>query len=723
VSTLISYICFLLDNLRALKSPDLLEPVLTLLLTSFEKSVQSLRLRCACCSSSASSHQCPLETLPPILPEETCSSAEAASDLVIDDDDDVGWFFSDDVVPTSSAVPQTGGSEVYTPDTPVPIVPTISAQSRKNDAAYMLDIWKGLEHCLHWDFAFSGHDDTSFEIFLPMKVALSAASHILVKDIMSVTENMKVVANHFEPPLLKNISFEWIQGKSIGDTAFYEDTVIEFCESVAVKKDKDRRGRVLEAPHVAAQGARVYASYQQALEVQSAKAGRPLAGLYQLAVVDAAVCTDDKSTAQLRVSGSGGSQQADALQQQVSHIHSSTTSTEAFETILQLNKTHTYTEKALAHLLDLNVQVLLCPYSVPLKLVDACYENGICVIPMSTENLHIMAKLAEADVMEDVLDLYPECLGCRTTGGNRNNPKFVHIRAQDCVRRVLSDDPDAIYKSQNSVMLLVQITKDNNKNTSNDVDEHYATSSTHMPYANSSSGAEKRGKRHVSVLVTCPTAVMGSMMEDRIRKCVSRIDLVRQGSSVTAGGRGGWTAADVTSPPCPPKQQSRCRSIRRNVVPGGGVVELLCAMHIQTFKNENTAETFSALMYADKLIQSLQDFAYTVNTNNGLTPGHSMTRWSTCMKEVLNAEEEWKRMIYSQSSGGNSSSPSTTLMDFASSLDTMQLLNLPRPIELDGHAEPRSIVLDVASLKMEAMRVACFAVKTILGTSYMVSLT
>lgn len=733
---MISYICFLLDQLRDLRvDPRLLQEVLDLLLLSFEKAVQCLRLKNSNYSSEGlepnrsriEESRYPLP-LPVHLPSHL--SAIDEQDLGAADEDDIRWFFTDDeTTPTSYSLnisePQLDRGSL----TPMPIPTSING----NNTFEKINIWKGLEHCLHWDFEFScqnRHDGRDEGVSLPMKIALAAATHILGQDVSNV-DNINVRSSlASQIPLSNSMSFEWIQGRSIADTVVCENTVIEFCESVVAKKNKAGKGGFQEAPHVAAQGSRVYASYQQAVERRGGEEG-----LQQVAVVDLAVRTEDKSTAQLRVSGSGGSQQADALQQQVLHVHLTSTPEEAFATIQHLNSIDCYIDRALAHLLELNVQILLCPYSVPLKLLDACYENGICVVPMSTDNLHIMAKLTAADVMEDILDLYPECLGC-----NGTHPGCVQITTQDCVRRVQGEDPDSMYKAQLSVMLLLHVSGNETFSAGgrNDVDnediDSYRTFSSpsfssfssnltpFRPYANSSSDAlqhHKHGKRHSTVLITCPTAVMGCIIEDRIRKCISRIGLVLQEAPLPVNTTHLLTGHENSS--------SGKADILAPLIPGGGVVELLCAKYVQTFKKNNTSDSSSAVMYADKLVQSMQDFVNTVNTNNGQTPGFALSRWNTCMQDLSSKFTQAQADASVRKNTTYDGSAANRLVEFVASLDTIQLLCLPRPIvvgdEDQNQKQGSVVVLDLASLKLETMRVACFAVKSILGASHIISLS
>ena len=740
---MISYICVLLDQLQDLRAtPDILEEVLDLMLGSFEKSVLSLSLkrRKVCdrecdrncgvgCdmdgpvhmpSLRGSSHNLSIVTNQ--TREENCNSMKAVDDITIDADEDIGWFFSDDITPTTA---ETSPPLVDTPTPPLLPVSTASAPLSCDPISVgQLDIWRGLEHCLRWDFntSFDENNDNSYRLSFPMKIALSATSHILAQDLSS-TENIKPIPLKTHSPLLKGMSFEWIQGKSIGDTALYEDTVIEFCEHAMVNRDKARQGGgMLESPHVAAQGARVYASYQQAVEtltaIAQATGGPPVVGLQHVAVVDMAVRTDDKSTVQLRVSGNGSSEQADALHHQVSHIHHSTTPEEAFDIIQQLNRKESYIEQALAHLLSLSVQVLLCPYSVPLKLLDACFENGICVVPMSTDNLHIMAKLTQADIMEDILDLYPECLGCKCTTRNDNMPSgCVQIELRDCVKRVLSDEPNSIYKSQLSVMLLLHVRRDTTMSgcgVESSPSNKSLKGTRNTPYANSSSlRAHREGKRHVSVLILCPTAVMGSITEDRIRKCVSRIDLVLRGEPPRLPVD---NSAQLLA--CP---GGSSWNVLGQVVSGGGMVELLCSMYIQEFKNNHTPDVSAAVLYADKLTQSMQDFVYTVNTNNGQTPGAALSKWHRCVEDIKNKHKVWTDSTAACMSGGGGGDSTKMLAEFVACLDVTHLMNLLRPIVIDE--DDGSVVLDVASLKIETMRVACFAVKSILRTSFIISLS
>lgn len=710
VSTLIAYICVILDNLRDLNSPRLVDEILNLLLTCFESSVAVLRLKCACHHRIPRSHSetplCsnsnPSDLNPPVsLPLNKLVTSSVTSDKGNDDDvDDISWFFSD-------STPATEFNDCILTENPfLPTPPLIPSSAVTKPQLCYLKLWNGLAHCLDWDFGSRlGDDERSF--VLPMQIAVEAASHLLARDIC--TKNLKCSSptkDHI--PLLKSVSFECIQGREIGGSEIYLDTVIEFCEDKVLNEDKGK----VKSPHVAAHGARVYASYQQALELQSARTGRRLSGLCRVAVVDVAVCTDDNSSSQLRVSGSGGSEQADSLQHRISHVYHSSTSHDSQEIIYHLNSRDTYTNKALTHLLDLNVQVLVCPYSVPLKLLDACFENGVCVVPMSTDNLHTMAKLVDADVVEDILDLYLECLGCRHNVCGAESPsREVRITAKDCVKRVIHDDPEAVCRSRPSVMLLVQVREGGECDTC-EVENNVEPKLVFKSYANSSS----QRVRHVGIVITCPTLVIGSVMEDRIRKCMSRIELTLFGA---------FPAVESCFPSiCATHDDAQlrreCQCVERRLVPGGGVVEGLCALFLKHFHNERLEGTASsAIIYVERVQQALQDFTYTVSINNGTTRGDAMLQWAKFNSQVIQLCDHSEKLPISTLSASQSAAH---LHHCISRLETNELLSLPRAISVDERHEDITDVLDLASLKLESMRAACNVVKSVLGTAIVVSL-
>jgi hypothetical protein len=701
VSTLLAYITLLLDSLKNLKSLDIVDEVLNFLLESFESCVSALCLKCTCqqhVNHVCRSH-CDSRSHSPLKSDAiTSPDIGKVSEISLDPEeeitgglfDDVSWFFSDDVAqdfPTSSD-PQSDSS----PSACQPL-------SSQEGLSSMSRIWNGLSHCLKSDFDSLYNSNDERLAVLPMMIAQTTVSHLVGCNITSI-ENVRSLISPLRSPLLKKISFVCIQGQSISKTDVYLDTVVEFCENKMLKNDNG----AIKSPHVAAHGTRVYSSYQQALAFHSARAGCMLSGLGRVGIVSLAVCTDDNSTSQLRNSGNGGSGEADTLQHRISRIHHATTIEAATNTIHQLNNGDVnYIDKALAHLIELKVQVLICPYAAPMKLLDACYENGICVIPMSTDNLFIMSKLVRADVMEDILDLYPECLGCIENAKNEGGEgRMVRITAKDCVKQVQVDEMDAVYRNLPSVMLLVQVV--GNEPSA----DHPIIPLLSMPYANSCPTNHKECYRHVSVVITCPTAVLGSVVEDRIRKNISRIDMTLHNPlppMIILPFHCSTCKEDISCLP-------RCDCLKRRLVPGGGIVEALCAVHITHLKNTPALKNVS--MYSDRLVHALQDFSCTASVNNGATTCLALTKWTDCVHKLI-------QLCVQQDESKSDHTGRTSTLDM-SNLTTCDLMMFPRPISVNELHDDEEMVLDVAGLKVEAMRVACFAVKSILNTSFVVTL-
>ena len=655
-STLLSYICFLLDNLKDIESKVVLQSVLDVMQKIFEESVNSVRLKCNACSNSHVQDTAHLN-----------ESILMENNYIVDDlsdEADVSWFFMDDKAPVEDTIPKT---EV---ETAIPL---------ENE----VNIWKGLSHCLDHDFNLSLCDD---DIALPMRIAVEAASYLLGVDIKHDHQNIPTGVSY--PMLSRCLSFELVQGKSIEDAVYYPGAVIEFCEKLELNEYRKRmKHDHTSVIHIAGHGTQLYTTYQQALEHHSKRVGRRLDGLQRVAIVDLVSCADDTSASQLRVSGNGGSQNADSIQLQVGNVFTCDSAVETESVVRQLNRNNSYIERALSNLMHLGIQVLLCPYSISLKLLDACYNSGICVVPMSIDNLHIMAKLVGAIIMEDILDLHSECLGCME---HDIYSRRLQIKTQDCMRRVSLDGCDTIYKSPICVMLILQVIDDKKQCVDSGV-----ASIFHCKHHTPTTSFEL-SRQHVSIVIPCPTAVLGKIMTDRIRKCINRITLL--------------ASDDATMPTDWQKvSRSSCRNcVLGKLVPGGGVVEVVCALYLQDFMNQDSNfYSVATVPYVEQLVDVVRDYCYTVNANCGTGSRAAMTTWMDCLEKVRDG------MLAASFRQIN------TTPAFKHHISQSNFCEIPCPIIISSTSKRP---LDVAILKIDAMRTACSAVNAILGSSHVIGL-
>ena len=655
--------------------------------------------------------------------DNSVSSAECPFSVELDSLDYTDWFFdmSDKQVTSTSH-----------DDTPVE-----GNERDKNSRTIKMDnmfIARGLEHTLPWEYDIS----RTGPLALPMQLAwdiwtsLSLPTDPAYSAHATSTANSQLCGNvecvcatqawlcpllWRVPSMLSAINIRSIQGGRPAASLVYHNSIVLFCD-----KDTQLKGDFVNKEGT---GCRISDLCRFALE------GRGGVGFSHIALLDTTIIIDDNTESGAYRDGSGASQQALDLHNELRVVYSLNgahvpppsslqppvavaTTTASGSNIHTVDRTKTYLERAMVHLEMLDVHLLLCVEPLSSQLVDACYQRGICVLAGTRADiLHMSRMIPGCIVVEDILDLDETCV---------SKEQLVTVDIYDDVR-VSDDDEGGTGMAMNDVVMFVlsprpvagglSQEKDADKEKSRGMDRHDGNSfkitdtiiNTYMSNYDHS---------FCTVVLRTPACVLGRVLKDRVQRCVRRLDHVFH-------RRGG-------------------------VIPGAGVPEAVCALRLQEKRSQlqkllaregnpsKVNDTGGDVSEQCRLIacveKALEDFVYVVNTNNGVSPSVAMDNWRLSLKSIahVGALKNHKQCdVLSRDTSITQVSPKEDIHSALSSLKAYDKCNLLPPIRLDAsldlarERDSSQPVLDVRAVRVEAMRSAIYVVKTILNTAGLVT--
>jgi hypothetical protein len=672
---------------------------------------------CECLSLNAvdSFGECCVRTEPATLPPDTqCPSANI--------DDDIDWFF-DSHECHSSFTSQNQASDN---------VPSSYQQSpaKSTRTVPTLDLLlEGLQHSLTWEYDM--HTASLNTMALPMIIASDIwrslvsdkSERALITSCLLDTPSpdtgydasedglQQAAAMNSIPRLISCVGMHVVHSSRPSAYDVYGQSVVAFSNQF--------RERAYDA---------TVQSYDGLLHVVKKKQLEG-PGITRVVLIESPIYIDDTTESGAYLEGSGASQQALDIQNKCVVVYSTTNSATHRITSSQreesagtcvagsvTSENTTYLTRIMNHLRALDVHLIVCVEPLPSKLVDACYGSNIAILSCSKRSVHTMARLlADLEVVEDILDLD---LSCVSSG------YVIDVLVRDGLRVMDVDEGGAGVEPDDKVMVVL--------------------SPKHLPGHHTSVGhnshVQSRGQvhGHVSVVLKAPACIIGRHVKDRVTRCLNRID----------------------------------HAFHRNggVMVGAGLVDVLCTIRLreerkrlQCVSEEQASESASVCRLLKCFEGVFEDFSYSVNTNNGVSPEEAMEQWhrSVCSLQQILVPSVYEKGhdddggdgdgvvgVHSGLNGTENKSEDwarrwkQSLMELSWE---QKCYGFEPPIQLhhdktiryasssdyagDGsyssgscsRCDGKPIVLDVKSLRVEAMRTAIYVVKSILGAADIVT--
>ena len=260
--------------------------------------------------------------------------------------------------------------------------------------------------------------------------------------------------------------------------------------------------------------------------------------------------------------GQGGSNQAQEIQNEIRYIYNisstpfvpsnlsqtgSCSSNHSFSSTSQINHFNAYLDKILRKLLQYEIQMILCPEPIPIELLDICTQYHIVILPCHPSLLVKFSHMLQVYILDDILDLTDDMYD-----SNSNN-NFIEIQINDMVRYI--DDSDGVqegmilYTQQESIMFLLTVHKLNSDNCNPPI-----LFPSYQP--------------HTTVILSCPTGILGYQLQFRILRCLSRLSHLTSPNDHYIG----HLLPSLSS------LSSQSSSFSSQLICGGGLVELLCSI-------------------------------------------------------------------------------------------------------------------------------------------------
>jgi hypothetical protein len=211
-----------------------------------------------------------------------------------------------------------------------------------------------------------------------------------------------------------------------------------------------------------------------------------------------------------------------------------------------------YLVRSVSHVQQLGVTALCCSEAFcSQKLLDAFNSKGIAVFPLSARNLQIVADLAGAEIVGDILDLKAQC-----TGGPLciSVHPFLSIRASDSVRKVgtqevLNKEGTTVTRQREDDEVLVEFSR---RRACEMTGSSYCASNgekSRVGHVHRSRGVDVRSDKSdsdeqtkinahttvTSVIIASPTEAQTAALKDRFLRCLHRLRGVVQGAGVMPG--------------------------------------------------------------------------------------------------------------------------------------------------------------------------------------------
>jgi hypothetical protein len=410
--------------------------------------------------------------------------------------------------------------------------------------------------------------------------------------------------------------------------------------------------------------------------------------------------------------GSGGSQSAEEVQNQISYlfdIHSSPPSTSS--ALQQIQAFHTqaqnqsYLDLFLSSLLKWRIQVVLCPEPIPLQVLDLCAEHHVILLPCNASCLAQLSGLLQLECVEDVVDLTKETVS--------DESKYeLTVSLLDPVRVIDNEDGvqegASLFAQQESTLFILTVSS------------HSAQLSSPAilnPITSYPAPFLPEYRPHTVVVIRAPSAISGAQLHDRIRRCLSRLSHLVCPSDDYCGLH---------------LQHASSSHLASQLLCGGGLVELLCALECSELLNRAeiesrwTDEQHPTLVFVQSFQTVFEKFVRLINLNNGMTEETSLRLWEESRKTLTEA-----LAVHSPRGrpGAMAGAAHQSITQLVFELPTQVKWKLVAPVdpaqvgdELHSCRQSEGKVLsphpplDIFSIKREMIQTALYAVRLILNT-------
>lgn len=590
---------------------------------------------------------------------------------------------------------------------------------------------EGLQHSLPWEY----DCDQSYHstMALPMLIAFESWKTLISKrsetDLISLRSSGNIdpmsanLENYLDvctdqralelsgiPRLISSIEMQVVHASSSSKYDIYTQSIVVFHDKIrdsAFDKSVDWYDRLAHLIKV-----------------------REDRGFVRVVLVDSPIYIDDTTESGAYLEGSGASQQALDIQKDcvvvysvASNSHLFTDSTERSDlkrTNMAAVEQESYLSRAIKHLQALDVHLLICVDPISSKLVDACCSHDIAVISCHKGAIYTMARLLnDVEVVEDILDLDNSCVACNHTVG---------IAIRDSIRTVDEEAGGTGVDISDKVMIVISPTPLGGCTFDDNTCTRKAGTNTEM---STTGQCHNNGFGHVSVILKAPTCILGRHLKDRVTRCLNRIDHAfhRRGEVMVGAG-----LVDVLC--CIRLRQERYRLQSHKLVP----THLGTTLSNQQ-PHQGEAVDSSALCRLLECIEGVfEDFAYVVNTNNGVSPTDAMEQWHRSVQSlcaVMKCKCDSDKDI-DHSREARDCAPGQWRKELMKLSWKQQCFDVEPPIRI-GHGSVQGIareescsvgaeamigkpiVLDIKLVRVEAMRTAVYVVKSILGAAATVS--
>lgn len=395
--------------------------------------------------------------------------------------------------------------------------------------------------------------------------------------------------------------------------------------------------------------------------------------------------------------GRGGSQSAEEMQHRLSYIYNIQSSNTH---IVQQNiaavhnqiNSDNYISRLLSTLLMWKIQMIVCLGPIPAEIIDLCAEHHIIILPCTLRGLSQLSHLLQTESIEDPLDIIEETV---------SNQKYqILIDIEETVRIIDNEDGvqegASLYSQQESTLYILTIT-----DNSSSVHQESSPLPEYYP--------------HTSVILRCPSAIVGYNLYHRIYRCLSRIShlICRNNDycgNITSANR---DTEGFSSP---------------ELMCGGGLVELICAMEISSQLSKS--HQFFPFLHSFQYI--FETYVRIINENNGADHELCLQYWeqskisllstisqshSTSTGTFINSNFLQQITELSSSIKWKLISPiqiNNTCLSVANTQDPSQTSSSFHELHPSPTLPPPP--LDIYSLKVNAMKIAIYTIKLIFNT-------
>ena len=206
-----------------------------------------------------------------------------------------------------------------------------------------------------------------------------------------------------------------------------------------------------------------------------------------------------------------------------------------------------YLVRSVSHMQQLGVTALCCSEAFcSQKLLDAFNSKGIAVFPLSARHLQVVADLAGAEIVGDILDLEAQCIGGPLCISEH---PFLSMRASDSVRKVrtqevLNKEGTTVMRQREDDEVLVEFSRRRYCEvtglcSSASIEEKDRFGHEHSSRSDNSDSDEHKFSNAratvTSVIIASPTEAQTAALKDRFLRCLHRLRGVVQGAGVMPG--------------------------------------------------------------------------------------------------------------------------------------------------------------------------------------------